>query len=138
MKLYTLHAGTWDSHHLVGVFSTSKKANNYAEKFKITDNPKVDEIELDPHDSIISSEKVPYFISCKKSGKIRMHDDLEHFVNNNVHFSDNTMYYYLSVNKSSQAIEILEVIEMAEQMRQKFIERDWKEHFNAGEQYYKI
>lgn len=133
MKLFTLHVGTWDSHHLSAVFSTREKAEAYVKKFNIKDSPVIDEIELDPHDSIVSSSKTTYLATCKKKTKIKLQkkDIYDFFKKDNVHFTYGTMCYFLMADDDEQAIK------MAEKMREKIIKMDWinwDENANLGVQ----
>lgn len=132
MKLFTLHIGQYDSHHLVGVFSSMEKAEAYVKKFNVTDSPDIKEIELDPLDSIVKSNKTPYLATCTKKAKIKLikEDFYEFFTENSVHFHDGEMYYYLTADNDAQATE------MAEKMRKRFIDKDWNGDIsNAGIQY---
>lgn len=131
MKIVTLHVGTWDSHHLLAVFSTKEKAEAYVKKFNIKDTPVIDEITIDPHDSVVSSNKIPYLASCKKKTKIKLQkkDIYDFFKEDNVHFTSGTMYYFLTADNDEQAVK------MTEKMREKIIGMDWinwDENINLG------
>jgi len=133
MKIFTLHTGTWDSYSLMAVFSTKEKAEAYVKKFKIKDNPTIEEKELDPLDSIVSSSLIPYMSSCTTRNKVKLYKNNIHefFVNNNVHFAHGSMYYYFMAKDDAQAID------MTEKMRKRFlygIKKDWKIQSDEGEQ----
>lgn len=130
MKIYTLHTGSWDSIHLTGLFSTKQKAEDFILFFNIKDNPSIEEIELDKLDAIVKSGKIPYLASCTKKAKIKLQkkDLYEIFSENNVHFSFGIMYYFLLADNDEQAKE------MAEKMRQRFIDTGWKRDSNEGVQ----
>ncbi len=130
MKLFTLHTGTWDSHHLTGVFSTKEKVEAYIKKFNIKDSPAINEIEVDPLDSIVNSKEIPYLANCKKKTKVKLQKNgiCESFAENNVHFGHGHMYYYLTAKNDEQAIK------MTEKMRKRFLDKDWHQPSNAGVQ----
>lgn len=121
MTIFTLHTGTWDSHHLVALFSTKEKAEAYVKKFKITDAPHIEEMELDLFDDIVKSKKTPCLATCKKKDKITIHyyGIHETYKEGSVHFSYGVMYYYFSAEDKKKALKI------AEAMRKKHINNDW-------------
>ena len=128
MKIFTLHAGSWDSVHLAGVFSTKENADIYIEKFKITDNPSINEIQLDPSLEILNSDKFPYLVSCTKKTKVKIvkTDLYSSFKENNVHFAFGYMYYFICAYNDKEALE------MGEKMKQKVINEDWNSNINLG------
>jgi hypothetical protein len=122
-KLFTLHASTWDNHHLVAVFSSQENAEKYVKKFRITDHPKIEEVEVNPMLDILNSDKTPYVVSCKKEGKIKFRTEemYKFFQKDNFHFFSGTMFYQFLADNDKQAKE------MAEAKRRELINLEWEE-----------
>lgn len=126
--VFSLHAGTWDSHHLIGIFSSRENAEAYVKKFVVSDSPKIEEIPLNPLMYIVESNKNPYMIHCKKKGKIHLKkaDVHSHFQEDNVHFTWGEMYYFILAENDKEATE------MGEKMRTHLIDKDWETNTNLG------
>ena len=124
MKIFTLHSGYDDydeSPSLDGVFSSKKKAEDFAKKFNITVNLQIKELDLDPLDSIVKSSKIPYYGSCSKKSQIYLTgNDYDGFIEKLLQFSYGGMRYWFLADNDKHATEIMEG------MRQRFKDRDWK------------
>lgn len=125
-KIYTLHLGTWDAHHLHSVFTSKEKAEAYLNKFNFKDNPKIEEIQLDPHDDLVASDNFPYLAISSQQGKIKLKKKELEFYKPGYHFAHGSLYHYFAAKNDEEAMHI------AESMRQKLLPL-WQENTTQDE-----
>lgn len=120
-QLFLLSAGSWESNHPIGIFSSDQKAQDFAKKFNIIDNVSIKPYEVNPLSEYVYSDKILYCGQCKKTGvlKLETKEIYEYFQEESVHFAYGLMYYYFSTASKEEALEKLK------NMRQEKMSENW-------------